>query len=138
MRGEPELVDEVRAKEILSEEEFEVKVDLGLGSESAKYWTCDFSYVGSSAFDLLKELMTHNNYRSTCGSMEITGVERRASNVLPIRSNSIYWCDSYQWFSHCCWGAEVDLISDVLSTLSLIRSLASDCHGSPHTEIRDV
>jgi len=45
VRGEPELVDEVRAKEILSEEEFEVKVDLGLGSESAQYWTCDFSYV---------------------------------------------------------------------------------------------
>ncbi|KAJ8592263.1 arginine biosynthesis protein ArgJ [Rhizopogon salebrosus TDB-379] len=44
VRGEPELVDEVRAKEILSEEEFEVKVDLGLGSESAQYWTCDFSY----------------------------------------------------------------------------------------------
>jgi hypothetical protein len=138
VRGEPEPVDEVRAKEILSEEEFEVKVDLGLGNESAKYWTCDFSYVGFSAFDPLKEMMTRDNYRSTCGSMGITGVKRRASNVLSIRSNSIYWCDSYQWLSHCCWGAGVDLISDVLSTLSLIRSLASDCHGSPHTEIRDV
>jgi len=45
VNGEPENVDEVRAKEILSEEEFEVKVEMGLGSESAKYWTCDFSYV---------------------------------------------------------------------------------------------
>jgi glutamate N-acetyltransferase/amino-acid N-acetyltransferase len=44
VRGEPELVDEVRAKEILSEEDFEIKVELGLGSESAQYWTCDFSY----------------------------------------------------------------------------------------------
>ncbi|KAI9464469.1 arginine biosynthesis bifunctional protein ArgJ beta chain [Lactarius psammicola] len=42
--GEPENVDEVRAKEILSAEDLEVRVELGLGSESAKYWTCDFSY----------------------------------------------------------------------------------------------
>lgn len=57
VRGEPELVDEVRAKEILSEEEFEVKVDLGLGNESAKYWTCDFSYVCFAAFSLLVEAL---------------------------------------------------------------------------------
>jgi glutamate N-acetyltransferase/amino-acid N-acetyltransferase len=44
VNGEPEQVDEVRAKEILSAEDLEVRVDLGLGSESAKYWTCDFSY----------------------------------------------------------------------------------------------
>ncbi|EGN95330.1 hypothetical protein SERLA73DRAFT_125549 [Serpula lacrymans var. lacrymans S7.3] len=44
VEGEPEQVDEVRAKEILSEEDFEIKVELGLGKESAKYWTCDFSY----------------------------------------------------------------------------------------------
>ena len=43
--GEPEKVDEVRAKEILSEGKFEIKVQLGIGEESAKYWTCDFSYV---------------------------------------------------------------------------------------------
>ena len=35
--GEPETVDEERAKEILQEE-----FDLGLGGESSKYWTCDF------------------------------------------------------------------------------------------------
>lgn len=44
VNGEPENVDEVRAKEILSAEDLEVLVELGLGSESAKYWTCDFSY----------------------------------------------------------------------------------------------
>ena len=43
--GEPENVDEVRAKEILSEGKFEIKIQLGIGEESAKYWTCDFSYV---------------------------------------------------------------------------------------------
>lgn len=48
VNGEPEKVDEDRAKEILSAEEFEVKVELGIGSESAQYWTCDFSYVGRS------------------------------------------------------------------------------------------
>lgn len=44
--GEPENVDEVRAKEILGLEDFEVVVELGMGGEGeAKYWTCDFSYV---------------------------------------------------------------------------------------------
>jgi glutamate N-acetyltransferase/amino-acid N-acetyltransferase len=47
VNGEPENVDEVRAKEILSAEDLEVRVELGLGPESAKYWTCDFSYVSS-------------------------------------------------------------------------------------------
>ena len=44
VNGEPENVDEVRAKEILEKEAFEVLVDLGMGSEEARYWTCDFSY----------------------------------------------------------------------------------------------
>ena len=34
----------MRAKEILEKEAFEVLVDLGMGSEEARYWTCDFSY----------------------------------------------------------------------------------------------
>ncbi|EIN09482.1 arginine biosynthesis ArgJ [Punctularia strigosozonata HHB-11173 SS5] len=42
--GEPENVDEARAKEILSQEDFGVRVELGLGKESATYWTCDLSY----------------------------------------------------------------------------------------------
>ncbi|KAF8160017.1 hypothetical protein B0H34DRAFT_426378 [Crassisporium funariophilum] len=45
VNGEPEKVDEVRAKEILSLEDFEVNVDLGMGGDGeAQYWTCDFSY----------------------------------------------------------------------------------------------
>ena len=48
VNGEPENVDEVRAKEILSAEDLEIRIELGLGSESAKYWTCDFSYVSPS------------------------------------------------------------------------------------------
>lgn len=52
--GEPENVDEDRAKEILSEGKFEIKIQLGIGEESAKYWTCDFSYV--SLFFLSKVL----------------------------------------------------------------------------------
>lgn len=51
--GEPEKVDEDRAKEILSNEEFEVVVDLGTGgNETARYWTCDFSYVSNSVIPL--------------------------------------------------------------------------------------
>jgi len=45
VNGEPEMVDEVRAKEILSLEDFGICVDLGgIGNEEATYWTCDFSY----------------------------------------------------------------------------------------------
>ncbi|KAL1689822.1 arginine biosynthesis protein ArgJ [Schizophyllum commune] len=44
VNGEPEKVDEDRAKEILSLEDIEVEVDLGLGNQEAKYWTCDLSY----------------------------------------------------------------------------------------------
>ncbi|CAG8630425.1 11455_t:CDS:2, partial [Dentiscutata erythropus] len=42
--GEPENVDEDRALEILKMEELEIRVDLGIGNEEAKMWTCDFSY----------------------------------------------------------------------------------------------
>ncbi len=46
VNGEPEKVDEERAKEILSLEDFEVLVEMGMGGEGeAQYWTCDFSYV---------------------------------------------------------------------------------------------
>jgi len=56
VNGEPEQVDEVRAKEILSAEDLEIRVDLGLGSESAKYWTCDFSYVSTLSAALFKRI----------------------------------------------------------------------------------
>lgn len=49
VNGEPEKVDEDRAKKILSLEDINIVVDLGLGGEGeATYWTCDFSYVSSS------------------------------------------------------------------------------------------
>lgn len=54
--GEPVGVDEARASEILGEEDFEIRVDLGGqgvgGKENAKYWTCDFSYVSVSASEV--------------------------------------------------------------------------------------
>jgi len=48
VNGEPEVVDEVRAKEIMTLEDFEISINLGMGHNPervAKYWTCDFSYV---------------------------------------------------------------------------------------------
>ncbi|KAI9784984.1 MAG: hypothetical protein M1839_001180 [Geoglossum umbratile] len=44
VNGEPEQVDEVRASEILEMEDLEIVVDLGVGTEEAVYWTCDFSH----------------------------------------------------------------------------------------------
>jgi glutamate N-acetyltransferase / amino-acid N-acetyltransferase len=45
VRGEPQPVDEARAKTIIQEEDVEVSIELGMGSEGARYWTCDFSHV---------------------------------------------------------------------------------------------
>jgi len=69
--GEPENVDEDRAKEILSEGKFEIKIQLGIGEESAKYWTCDFSYVSLSAlcgslFESKKRIDGENLRAWTC------------------------------------------------------------------------
>ncbi|KIJ55522.1 hypothetical protein M422DRAFT_151244 [Sphaerobolus stellatus SS14] len=44
VNGEPLPMDEDRAKEIISKEDLEILVDLGMGTEEAKYWTCDFSH----------------------------------------------------------------------------------------------
>ncbi|GAA6010814.1 hypothetical protein JCM10207_005856 [Rhodosporidiobolus poonsookiae] len=44
VNGEPENVDEDRASEILKEEDLEIRIDLGLGEETATYWTCDLSH----------------------------------------------------------------------------------------------
>jgi hypothetical protein len=81
VNGEPEVVDERRAKEILKEGEFEVRVELGLGKESARYWTCDFSYVScgslwcdSIRLDGILILLVFCD-RNTLGSMGITGVD---------------------------------------------------------------
>lgn len=43
--GEPELVDEARALEILSQEDLEIEIDLGTGGgQEALFWTCDLSH----------------------------------------------------------------------------------------------
>ncbi|KAH8663911.1 DNA replication factor C-like protein [Xylariales sp. PMI_506] len=42
--GEPELVDEARAAQILEHEDLEILVRLGTGKEEATYWTCDYSH----------------------------------------------------------------------------------------------
>lgn len=44
VNGEPELVDEARASEILQAEDLEILVRLGTGKEEATYWTCDYSH----------------------------------------------------------------------------------------------
>ncbi|KAG8907350.1 hypothetical protein FRB99_004597 [Tulasnella sp. 403] len=43
-KGEPEIVDEDRAKQILEHEEIEIRIQLGLGEERAQYYTCDLSH----------------------------------------------------------------------------------------------
>lgn len=44
VNGEPELVDEARAAEILELEDLEILVRLGTGDKEAAYWTCDYSH----------------------------------------------------------------------------------------------
>jgi glutamate N-acetyltransferase / amino-acid N-acetyltransferase len=42
--GEPEMVDEKRAAQILDHEDLEILVRLGTGKEEATCWTCDYSH----------------------------------------------------------------------------------------------
>ncbi|KAI9494079.1 ArgJ family protein [Zychaea mexicana] len=42
--GEPEVVDEDRASEILKMEDLVIEVNLGLGQSETKFWTCDLSH----------------------------------------------------------------------------------------------
>ncbi|KAK6460952.1 hypothetical protein DFJ63DRAFT_336874 [Scheffersomyces coipomensis] len=43
--GEPELVDEARASQILEAEDLVIEIDLGTGGgQEAKFWTCDLSH----------------------------------------------------------------------------------------------
>ncbi|KAI1390814.1 arginine biosynthesis protein ArgJ [Hypoxylon trugodes] len=44
VNGEPELVDETRAAQILEHEDLEILVRLGTGQKEATYWTCDYSH----------------------------------------------------------------------------------------------
>ncbi|KAI1100138.1 DNA replication factor C-like protein [Jackrogersella minutella] len=44
VNGEPEVVDEARAAQILEHEDLEIRVRLGTGNKEATYWTCDYSH----------------------------------------------------------------------------------------------
>ncbi len=44
VKGEPEVVDEERAKKVLGEEDVRIVVDLGNGVEEGDYWFCDLSH----------------------------------------------------------------------------------------------
>lgn len=44
VNGEPEMVDEARAAQILEHEDLEILVRLGTGNKEATYWTCDYSH----------------------------------------------------------------------------------------------
>lgn len=44
VNGEPEMVDETRAAQILEFEDLEILVRLGTGDKEATYWTCDYSH----------------------------------------------------------------------------------------------
>lgn len=53
--GEPEVVDEARAKVILERDELEIRIELGLGEERAQYYTCDLSHVSNIPTNLPEE-----------------------------------------------------------------------------------
>lgn len=44
VNGEPEKVDEGRAARLLEDEDLNIDIDLGTGTQEAKYWFCDFSH----------------------------------------------------------------------------------------------
>lgn len=44
VNGEPETVDEDRAARLLQDEDLIIDIELGTGSEEARYWFCDFSH----------------------------------------------------------------------------------------------
>ena len=47
VKGEPEIMDEARASEVIDQSEITIEIDLGIGKESTTYWTCDLSHVGA-------------------------------------------------------------------------------------------
>lgn len=64
VNGEPEKVDEHRAKEILTQDDLQIQVDLGLGDQSTKFWTCDFSHVCHTILARLKLSNHASMYRN--------------------------------------------------------------------------
>jgi hypothetical protein len=75
--GEPEQVDEERAKKILEREDLEILVQLGMGNEKATYWTCDFSHVRISL--LVSYAGTFDAFSGICD------YQRRLSKLSVIR-----------------------------------------------------
>lgn len=70
LNGEPALVDETRAAQILANEDLEILVDLGSGEQrehEASYWTCDFSheceFSGSWRFDAIANMIIRCDYQ---------------------------------------------------------------------------
>lgn len=83
VNGEPEQVDEKRASEILKAEDLEVRIELGLGKESATYWTCDLSHeyiainAGQFFFSLFWLFLCPPKGLTLRNGLQITGHERR-------------------------------------------------------------
>ncbi|KAL8276868.1 hypothetical protein RQP46_010696 [Phenoliferia psychrophenolica] len=84
VKGEPEQVDEARAKEILEQEDLEIQVELGMGEESATYWTCDLSheYIAINAAVIQNVV---NNLDSDVGRIERPALTPFYSSVGPER-----------------------------------------------------
>ena len=61
-------MDEARAKEILKEEDLEVSIDLGMGEESATYWTCDLSkeYIEINAGSFRPSTLSRHTHVLAC------------------------------------------------------------------------
>ena len=55
VNGEPEIVDEERASQILQQEDLHIMVDLGTGKHGSDYWFCDFSHEVSSLHSVEKQ-----------------------------------------------------------------------------------
>ena len=73
--GEPESVDENRAKQILTLDDINIVVDLGMGGDGeATYWTCDLSYV-SIVFSTSSWLSVYPLRRNMSRSMATIGVD---------------------------------------------------------------
>ncbi|GJJ11396.1 hypothetical protein Clacol_005629 [Clathrus columnatus] len=72
VNGEPQNMDEARAKTIISEEDVEILVEMGMGNEEANYWTCDFSHLRSRDIDHVIHLSASlNHYSQQCGQLRI-------------------------------------------------------------------
>jgi len=85
--GEPESVDENRAKQILTLDDINIVVDLGMGGDGeATYWTCDLSYV-SIVFSASSWLSVYPLRRNMSRSMATIGVDWPACSCIMSNKN---------------------------------------------------